>query len=203
MCNNNHRMNFHYDLCETVNKEENIIIIRHRIVDNCYAINPNFKTPLMCSRIKLDLTELWHRKLSHINYKDLVHLVIVKKVRGNLRLSGESKPICGECVKGKQTKSSHKKVKEIRTMQIESISGKRYVLVVVDDFSRYSFVSFLRGKLEAIKHLKSLFNRMQVEISHPIVRTRSDRGSKFDNVDIDLFYELKGIKHEFSAPITQ
>ena len=75
MCNDNHSMNFHYDLCETVNKEENIIIIRHRIVDNCYAINPNFKTPLMCSRIKLDLTELWHRRLGHINYKDLVHLV--------------------------------------------------------------------------------------------------------------------------------
>ena len=106
-------------------------------------------------------------------------------------------------MKGKQTKSSHKKVKEIRTMQIESISGKRYVLVVVDDFSRYSFVSFLRGKLEAIKHLKSLFNRMQVEISHPIVRTRSDRGSKFDNVDIDLFWESKGIKHELLAPKTR
>ena len=38
-----------------------------------------------------------------------------------------------------------------------------------------------------------------MEIGHPIVRIRSNRGGKFDNVDIDLFYELKGIKHEFSA----
>ena len=92
-------------------------------------------------------------------------------------------------MKGKQTKSSHRKVKEIRTtrplnffhmdlmglMRIESIGGKRYALVVEDDFSRYSFVSILREKSEAIEHLKSLFNRIQVEIGRPSVRIRSDR----------------------------
>ena len=50
--------------------------------------------------------------------------------------------------------------------------------MVVDDFLRYLFVSFLREKLEVIKHLKSLFNRIQMDISHPIVRIRSDRGEK-------------------------
>ena len=75
----------------------------------------------------------------------------------------------------KTTKSLHKKVKEIRTtrplnllhmdligpMRIESKGGKRYVLMVVDDFSRY-FVHFLKEKSEAIEHLKFLFNRIQV-----------------------------------------
>ena len=69
-------------------------------------------------------------------------------------------------MKGKQTKSSHRKVKEIRTirpldlfhmalmdpMRVESICGKRYVLVVVDDFSRYTLVNFLREKSKATKH---------------------------------------------------
>ena len=75
----------------------------------------------------------------------------------------------------KTTKSLHKKVKEIRTtrplnllhmdlmgpMRIESKGGKRYVIMVVDDFSRY-FVHFLKEKSEAIEHLKFLFNRIQV-----------------------------------------
>ena len=87
-------------------------------------------------------------------------------------------------------------------MQTERRGGKRYVLVVVDDFSRYSFVSFLREKFEVIEHLKSLFNRIQVEIGHSIVRIRSDRGREFNNVDDDLFCESKGIKHEFSTPRT-
>ena len=69
-------------------------------------------------------------------------------------------------------------------------------------FRDYSFVSFVREKFGAIKHLKSLFNRIQVEIGYPIVRIRSDRGKKFDNVDVDLFCDSKGIKHEFSHPRT-
>ena len=145
-----------------------------------------------------------------------MHLVNTEKIRGIPKLSGEPKPICSECMKGKQTKSSYKKVKGIRTtkplnllhmdlmgpMWIESRGGKKYVHVVIDDFSRYSFVSFVREKFGAIKHLKSLFNRIQVEIGYPIVRIRSDRGKKFDNVDVDLFCDSKGIKHVFSPPRT-
>ena len=81
----------------------------------------------------------------------------------------------------------------------ESSDGKRYVLVVVDDFLRYLFVSFLREKLEVIKHLKSLFNRIQIEIGHQIIRIKSENGREFDNMDVNLLYESKRIKHEFSA----
>ena len=144
---NEDRVIFCQDLCEVVNKEGKIIITRQRIVDNCYIINPNSRTLLVYSKSKLDLTELCHRRLSHINYKDLMHLVNSKKVRGILKLSGEPKPICGECMKGKQTKSSHKRINEIRTIIpldllymdlmgptcTGSRDGKRYVLVVVDD----------------------------------------------------------------------
>ena len=161
-----HRVNFCQDLCEVVNKEKKVVITRHSTIDNYYAINPNSRTPLVCSREKPDPIELWHRRLGHIIYRDLVHLVNIKKVRGIPRLSGELKAICGKCMKGKQTKSSHKKEKKIGTtsplnllhmdlmgpMHTKSRSGKRYVLVVVDDFSRYSFVSFLRKKYEVIEH---------------------------------------------------
>ena len=68
--------------------------------------------------------------------------------------------------------------------------------------SRYSFVSFLRGESKAIKYLKSLFNRIQVEIGHPIVKIRSDKGREFDNMDVDLFSKSKEIKHEFSTSKT-
>ena len=61
------------------------------------------------------------------------------------------------------------------------------MVVDVDDFSRYSFVSFPREKSKAIKHLKSSFNRIQVEIGYPIIRIRSDKGREFDNVKIDFF----------------
>ena len=104
ICDKDHRVNFCQDLCEVVIKEGKIIIIGHRTINNCYAINPNSKTPLMCNKAKIDLTELWHRRLDHINYRDLMHLVNSKKVRGIYKLNSERKPIYGECIKGKETK---------------------------------------------------------------------------------------------------
>lgn len=74
------------------------------------------------------------------------------------------------------------------SMCIESKYGKGYVLVVVDDFSRYSFVSFLREKSKTIKYLKSLhITRIQVKEGYPIVGIRSDKGREFDDVEIDHF----------------
>ena len=70
-------------------------------------------------------------------------------------------------------------------------------------FLRYAFVSFLREKSKTVEHLKSLFNRIQVETGLLIVRIRSDGEKEFEKVNVDLFYESKGIKHEFSAPRTQ
>ena len=48
--------------------------------------------------------------------------------------------------------------------------------------------------------MKSLFNKIQVKIGHPIVRIRSDLGRDFGNVDVNLLYESKGISHEYSTP---
>ena len=99
-------------------------------------------------------------------------------------------------MKGKQVKSSNKKIQGINTtrpldllqmdfkgpMRIENKGRKRYVLVVVNDFSRFSFVSFLREKSKTIEHLKVLCTRIQVEKGNQIVSIRSDRGIGFDNV---------------------
>ena len=52
ICESEHRENFYQDLCEVINKEWKIIITGHKTIGNCYAVNPNSKTPLVCSRSK-------------------------------------------------------------------------------------------------------------------------------------------------------
>ena len=88
-------------------------------------------------------------------------------------------------------------------MQTESKNGKKYILMVVYDFSRYSFMSFLRKKYEAIEQLEILWSRIQVEKGHPIVRIRSDRGKEFDIVEFNHFYDFKMIKHELPPKTSQ
>lgn len=87
-----------------------------------------------------------------------MHLANKDLVRGIPKLSGQPKPICGEGMRGKQVKGSHKKIPRNNTsrpldllhmdlmgpIHTESKGRKKYILVVIDNFSKYSFVSSLK-----------------------------------------------------------
>ena len=86
--------------------------------------------------------------------------------------------------------------------RIESLGGKRYIMVIVDDFSRYTWVEFLREKLKACEKLDVLCKRLQNKKGVPIVKIRSDHGKEFENERFESFCEKNGIKKEFLAPKT-
>jgi len=87
-------------------------------------------------------------------------------------------------------------------MQIESIGGKRYVLVVVDDFSRFTWVNFIRETSDTFDVFQDLCTQLQREKDRGIVRIRSDHETEFENAKFDEYCSSEGIKHEFSSPIT-
>ena len=95
---------FSQNVCKVFNKEREITLTRHKIMDNCYTINSSSKTSQVCSSTKLDVTELWHRRLGHINYKDLAHITNNDLVRGIPKLSGQLNATCGECMKSRQVR---------------------------------------------------------------------------------------------------
>ena len=75
-------------------------------------------------------------------------------------------------------------------------------MVIVDDFSRYTWVEFLREKLKACEKLEVLCKRLQNKKGVPIVKIRSDHGKEFENERFESFCEKNGIKKEFLAPKT-
>lgn len=87
-------------------------------------------------------------------------------------------------------------------MQVSSIGGKRYVLVVVDDFSRFTWVNFLREKSDTFDVFKKLCIQLQRENHCGVMRIRSDHGIEFENFKFNEFCSSEGIKHEFSSTIT-
>ena len=78
----------------------------------------------------------------------------------------------------------------------ESLGGKRYIMIIVDDFSRYTWVEFLKEKSEVCEKLEILCKRLQNEKGVPIVKIRSDYGKEFENSRFESFYEKNGIKKE-------
>jgi transposase InsO family protein len=80
------------------------------------------------------------------------------------------------------------------------MGGKWYVLVIVDDYSRYSWVFFLESKDEVFEHFRSLALRLNNEHPNYLKAIRSDNGTEFRNASFDEFCLEHEIDQQFSAP---
>ena len=119
----------------------------------------------MCTLAKEEEVKIWHQKLGHLHLKGMKRIISVEAVRGIPNLKIDEGRVCGECQIGKQTKMSHQKLRHDTTsrvlellhmdlmgpMQVESLGGKKYAYVVVDDFSRYTWVNFIREKSDVFE----------------------------------------------------
>jgi transposase InsO family protein len=136
-------------------------------------------------------------------------------VKGLPKMEKTERGIYGLCQLGKQTRVAHKKTSGILTSKnlellhmdlmgptrIASLGGKRYILVIVDDFSRYTWAIPIREKSDAFDTAQNLFKKIQVEQNCQIVRIRSDHGREFENSKFEEFCHSY-FNQEFSSPIT-
>ena len=83
-----------------------------------------------------------------------------------------------------------------------SLGGNSYVYVIVDDFSRYTWVLFLSQKNKVFYEFSNFCNKVQNEKGFIITCIRSDDGREFENIDFDEYCNKHGINHNFSAPKT-
>jgi transposase InsO family protein len=83
-----------------------------------------------------------------------------------------------------------------------SIGMSKYFLVIVDDYSRFTWVFFLKEKSQTQETLKRFLRGAQNEFGLRIKKIRSDNGTEFKNSRIEGFLKEDGIKHEFSSPYT-
>ncbi|GJY41492.1 retrovirus-related pol polyprotein from transposon TNT 1-94 [Tanacetum coccineum] len=86
---------------------------------------------------------------------------------------------------------------------VRSYRGNRYTLVLVDDYSRYTWTRFLKDKTEAFDQFEIFSKKIQNQLGYTIVSIRTDQGREFDNeVQFREFCNANGITHNFSAPRT-
>nr|GEU56389.1 integrase, catalytic region, zinc finger, CCHC-type, peptidase aspartic, catalytic [Tanacetum cinerariifolium] len=74
-------------------------------------------------------------------------------------------------------------------MRIESINGKKYILVIVDDYSRFTWAKFLRSKDKTLKIVIKLLKKVQVRLNATVRNIRTDNGTKFMNQTLQAYYE--------------
>ncbi|KAJ9543964.1 hypothetical protein OSB04_023671 [Centaurea solstitialis] len=187
---------------------------------NLYTVNFQKQRPFieicLLSKASFNQNVLWHRRLSHLNYATINQLAKARLVTGLPSLRFTKEQLCSACEMGKIKKSSHKLKVEHNTskplqllhmdlcgpMRVQSINGKKYVLVIVDDFSRYTWANFLRSKDGASDIIISFIRSVQVRLQLLVQVIRTDNGTESKNRTLDLFLDSVGITHTFSAAQT-
>lgn len=86
--------------------------------------------------------------------------------------------------------------------KIQSINHSKYVFVIVDDFSRFTWTIFLKVKSDAFDLFKTFAKRIQNQLSLKIKTIRSDHGGEFENENFENLCNQKGITHNFAFPRT-
>ena len=177
ICDQDFMVLFSKGKCLVLNKSRKKLISGIRTLDNCYGLVRN--ADIVCNSIRLPNEDLWHQRMGHASYK---HLSIVSKyesVLGIPKISRVNNVVCGPCQLRKQTKAKHLGTQTSDTSRplellhldfmgptrTESFGGKRYIMVVVDDCTRYTLVILLRSKSNAPEHIEALCTRLQNEKS--------------------------------------
>ncbi|GJS10216.1 retrovirus-related pol polyprotein from transposon TNT 1-94 [Tanacetum coccineum] len=134
-------------------------------------------------------------------------------VRGLPKLKFKKDHLCSAYAMGKSKKKPHKPKSEDTNqeklyplhmdlcgpMRVASVNGKKYILIIVDDYSRFTWVKFLRSKDEAPDFIIMFLKMIQVRLKVIVRRIRTDNGTEFINQTLQEYYEKVDISHETSV----
>ncbi|KAH9680653.1 Integrase catalytic domain-containing protein [Citrus sinensis] len=184
---------------------------------NVYTINIDCaSTNEKCLSALHDNGWLWHRRLGHASMDLISKIVKNDLVKGLPKINFQKDRTCEACQFGKQIKTSFKSKNHVSTSKplqllhidlfgpsrYASLSGKFYAFVIVDDYSRYTWVLFLANKDDAIDAFRIFYKKVQNEKCYSISCIRSDHGGEFENHAFENFCNDFGIEHQFSTPRT-
>src|SRR4051812_21125933 len=128
---------------------------------------------------KADVGWLWHRRLAHVGMRNLQSLIKRDHIVGLSDVSFAKDRVCSACIAGKQHEKQHK-VKTIITStrhlellhldlfgppSYDSLGGRRYCLVIVDDYTKYTWLSFSRPKMRLKRPLYHLPKKLNININ--------------------------------------
>ncbi|GJS45012.1 putative ribonuclease H-like domain-containing protein [Tanacetum coccineum] len=212
ICDKQHKVLFTETECLVVSSDfkmpdENQILLKVPRHHNMYSFDMKTPTPAkgfacLIAKATSDESKMWHRRLGHINFKNLNKLVKGNLVRGLPSKVFRNDHTCVACHKGKQHRASCKaKLERLITeplhtlhmdlfgpTSVKSINHASYCLVITDDCTRFSWVFFLASKDETSGILQNFIRQIENQLNHRVKIIRSDNGTEFKNRDMLEFY---------------
>nr|GEU50495.1 hypothetical protein [Tanacetum cinerariifolium] len=153
-------------------------------------------------------------QLFHLNF-DTINMLSKKDIVNGLpKLKYVKDQLCSSCELGKAKRSTFKtktvpsskgRLKFLHMdlcghMRIESINGKKYILVIFDNYSHYTWTYFLRSKDETHEVPKDFLKIIQQNLQAQVITVRTNRGIEFLNKTLHAYFKQEGIEYKTSTP---
>lgn len=200
------------DRCQLLDKEGKVKAIAKR-QGNLYKMH--FKTQNFVQEVtsECNLASLaeWHCRLAHINFEQVRKLL----KRNAIEYTEKEKPFCTSCLSGKQHRLPFPRSQTITEkigdlvhgdlegpIEVSSVGGARYFLLMKDDYSRYRYVYFMKQKSEAFENIKKFINMVETQTENKVKKLRTDNGLEFINFDLKRLADTKGFIHETTCSDT-
>ncbi|GJR89277.1 retrovirus-related pol polyprotein from transposon TNT 1-94, partial [Tanacetum coccineum] len=215
-CDSNLEVAFRRNTC-FVRNLEGVDLLKENRTTNLYTINlyeTASASPIcLMARATSTMSWLWHQRLSHLNFDTINDLAKNDLVTCLPKFKYHKEHLCPSCEQGKIKKASHppKPIPNSKQrlhllhmdlccpMRVKSINDKRYVLVIIGDYSRYTWVHFLRSKDEAPEEIKTFLKKITVLLQAPIIIIRTYNDIKFKNQVLKEYFDSVGISHQASS----
>ncbi|GKA03576.1 retrovirus-related pol polyprotein from transposon TNT 1-94 [Tanacetum coccineum] len=165
---------------------EGIDLLKGNHITNFYTINlqemASTSPIFLIARATSTKSWLWHQRLSRLNFDNINELVKNDLVTGLPKFKYHQEHLCPSC----------------ELMRFKIINGKRYALVIVDDYTHYTWVHFLRTKDEAPEEIKTFLKKIQVLLQAIVIIIRTYNGTEFKNQVLQAYFDILGISYQTS-----
>ena len=179
----------------------------------CFPVNWNLMTEQECkvSKVELD-SKLWHMRLGHYNLKSIQFAQKQELVKDlpNIQVCSE---VCEGCQLGKQhrlpfpssaTWRATEKLQLVHSdvcgpMKTVSLNGSKYFILFIDDFTRMTWVYFLKQKSEVFSVFKKFKALVEAQCGCLLKKLRTDNGKEYTSTEFNMFCEDLGIEHQLTV----
>nr|CAD1834390.1 unnamed protein product [Ananas comosus var. bracteatus] len=164
---------------------------------------------------KSETADLWHTRLGHVGYHKLKIMMERSMLKGLPQLEIRGDTICAGCQFGKAHQLPYTESKYRAKVPLElvhsdvfgpvkqsSISGMRYMVTFIVDFSRYVWVYFIKEKSEVLQKFKEFKEKVESQTGHKIRCLRMDNGGEYTSTEFSAYLQECKIKRQLTCPRT-
>jgi transposase InsO family protein len=194
---------------------DRLIIRVRRTTDRLYLLRVKLGRPLCLATCASDCAWQWHERYGHLHF-DALHKLQQKEMVNGLPRFNHDHQLCSDCVTTKLRRSpfpsqAKRWVEGILDLVHDDLcgpitpttpGGKKYFLLLVDDRSRYMWVSMLAAKSDTLAAVKLFQARVEVETGRKLRVLRTDNGGEFTSVEFESYCAERGVTRQHTTPYT-